>query len=52
MQEFIHRKNLENYRKLLAETEDDAERSRIQKLLTEEEANEAPPPEKKEDGLP
>lgn len=38
MQSFIHRKNLENFRKLLAETTDEARRTQIQALLREEEA--------------
>lgn len=38
MQSFIHRKNLENFRKLLAETTDEARRKKIQTLLREEEA--------------
>ena len=39
MQSFIHRKNLENYRKQLAEANDDTMRLRLEKLLAEEEAN-------------
>lgn len=38
MQSFIHRKNLEHYRKLLAETTDDATRQTIQELLAAEES--------------
>ncbi|MGP0094994.1 MAG: hypothetical protein ACLPKB_34330 [Xanthobacteraceae bacterium] len=37
MEEFIHRQNLEHYRKLLAETTDDARRRLLEKLLAEEE---------------
>ena len=40
MQEFIHRKNLENYRQLLAETKDEAQRRQLEKLLAEEMARE------------
>jgi hypothetical protein len=40
MQSFIHRKNLENFRRQLAETNDDEKRLRLQELLAEEEANE------------
>ena len=50
MQSFIHRKNLENYRKLLAETSDAAERQQLLKLLAEEEAKD-PPPLKARDGF-
>lgn len=40
MQSFIHRKNLENYRKQLAETKDQATRVQLAVLLAEEEAKE------------
>ena len=40
MQSFIHRKNLENYRKQLAETKDQAPRVQLALLLAEEEAKE------------
>jgi hypothetical protein len=40
MQEFIHRKNLEKYRQLLAETNDEARRCQLEKLLAEEVAKE------------
>lgn len=40
MQSFIHRKNLENYRKQLAETKDQATRVQLALLLAEEEAKE------------
>jgi len=43
MQNFIHQKNLEHFRKLLAQTQDTAERERLLKLLAEEEAKEPPP---------
>ena len=46
MDEFIHRQNLEHYRKLLVETEDEAQRQQVMKLLAEEEANQPPPKEK------
>jgi len=43
MQDFIHRKNLEHYRRLLAgETLSDAERTLILKLLAEEQARDRP----------
>ncbi len=38
MQSFIHRKNLENLRKQLAETRDVEKRLLLEKLLSEEEA--------------
>jgi hypothetical protein len=40
MQEFIHRKNLEKYRQLLAETKDETQRRQLEKLLAEEVAKE------------
>ena len=46
MDEFIHRQNLEHYRKLLVETEDEAQRQQVMKLLAEEEAIQPPPKEK------
>lgn len=49
MQSFIHRKNLENYRRQLAETSDDAKRLRLEKLLAEEEANEPLTNEREDD---
>jgi hypothetical protein len=38
MDAFLHRQNLERYRKLLAETTDEARRQQLLKLLAEEEA--------------
>ena len=38
MQDFIHRKNLENWRKLLTETADEALRMRLSQLIADEEA--------------
>lgn len=49
MQSFIHRKNLENLRKQLAETPDDEKRRLLEKLLSEEEANEPSTSEKRHD---
>ena len=37
MDKFIHRHNLENYRKQLAETKDEAQRRVLMKLVAEEE---------------
>lgn len=48
MQSFIHRKNLENYRKQLAETEDEAQLNLIRKLLAEEEAKKPPAPRRED----
>jgi hypothetical protein len=42
MQNFIHQKNLENYRRLLAGRLGDAERVLILRLLAEEEAKDRP----------
>ncbi len=44
VERFIRRKNIEHYRKLLAETADEAERRLIEKLLAAEEAREAADP--------
>lgn len=49
MQSFIHRKNLENYRKQLAETNDDATRVQLEKLLSEEEENAPSVPEARDE---
>jgi hypothetical protein len=45
MEEFIHRQNLEHYRKQRAETTDEARRRLLEKLLAEEEVreNQMPP---------
>jgi hypothetical protein len=40
LERFIHRQNIEHYRKLLAETKDEAQRRQLVKLLAEEEARE------------
>ncbi len=44
MEKFVHRHNLEHFRKLLAEATDDAQRQRLAELLAEEEAKEEDPP--------
>ncbi|MDI1283594.1 MAG: hypothetical protein PSV46_04295 [Reyranella sp.] len=49
MQSFIRRKNLENYRRQIAETNDDARRVQLEKLLSEEEANEPAAPGKRDE---
>lgn len=41
MERFIHRQNIEHYRKLLAEATDEAQRRVLLKLLAEEEAKRA-----------
>ena len=46
MQSFIHRKNLELFRKKLLETCDEHERRAVERLLAEEEAKDAPPAKK------
>jgi hypothetical protein len=38
MERFVHRQNIEHYRKLLAETTDEVRRRQVLKLLAEEEA--------------
>ena len=40
MDKFLHRHNLENFRKQLAEAKDDAQRQTLLQLLAEEEAKE------------
>lgn len=49
MRSFIHRKNLENLRKQLAEKPDDEKRLLLERLLSEEEANVSSAPEKRAD---
>ncbi len=45
MQDFVHRKNVEHYRRLLdGDTLDDAGRASVRQLLVEEEAREQMPP--------
>jgi hypothetical protein len=46
MDQFIHRQNLQNYRKLLAETTDETQRAQLLKLLSEEEAKDPSAPQK------
>jgi len=43
-EKFVHKQNIERYRKLLLETTDEVRRQQILKLLAEEEAKDAPPP--------
>ena len=43
MDKFVHEQNLDHYRKLLANTTDDAQRRQLLKLLAEEEAKDLPP---------
>lgn len=49
MRSFIHRKNLENFRKQLAKTYGGGKRLLLEKLLSEEEANEPSVTEKRDD---
>lgn len=44
MERFVHRQNLEHFRKQLAETTDEKQRERLLKLLAEEKAKEQLPP--------
>ncbi len=45
MQQFVHRKNIEKYRELLASPElDETTRKQVAKLLADEEAKDPPPP--------
>ncbi len=43
MERFIHRQNLERYRKLLTQVTDERQRRQILKLIAEEEAKDEPP---------
>lgn len=43
MDDFVHTQNLDRFRKLLAETTDEAQRKTLLKLLAKEEANVPPP---------
>ena len=47
MEKFVHRENIKLYRRLLAETADEQKRQMLLKLLADEEAKDAEPPEKK-----
>ena len=47
MEKFVHSENIKLYRKLLAETTDEQKRQTLLKLLAEEEAKDAQPPETK-----
>jgi hypothetical protein len=46
MERFIHRENLEHYRKLLTQSTDEGRREQILKLLAEEEAKDQRQPKK------
>ena len=46
MERFIHRENLDHYRKLLAQPIDEARRQQILSLLAEEEAKDTHHPKK------
>jgi hypothetical protein len=48
MQDFVHQKNLEHFRKLLARTTDDAERRLLMKLLEEERSKDKAPTKAKD----
>ena len=43
MERFVHRQNLERFRKQLAEAKDEPTRQTLVSLLADEEAKEAPP---------
>jgi hypothetical protein len=47
MEQFVHRENFKHYRKRLAETTDGEKRQTVLKLLADEEAKDASPPEPK-----
>lgn len=48
MERFVHRANLEHFRRLLSQTSDEATRRQLEKLIAEEEAKDAPPPKQDE----
>ncbi len=43
MERFVHRQNLERYRRLLTQVTDEAQREQILKLIAEEETKDKPP---------
>ena len=43
MEQFVHRQNLQHYRRLLEETKDQEKRKTLLKLLAEEEAKDITP---------
>lgn len=47
MERFVHRQNLDNFRKQLVYATGEPQRQQILKLLAEEEAKEPPPPKAK-----
>ena len=51
MDKFLHHHNLENFRKHLAATKDDAQRRMLLTLLAEEEAKDRPVPDKDGESL-
>ena len=48
MERFIHRVNLERYRRLLAQATDEAQRRQLERLIAEEEAKDHLPPREKD----
>lgn len=44
MDQFIHRANLERFRRLLAQTTDETRRRQLERFIAEEEAKYAPKP--------
>lgn len=48
MDRFVHRANLEHFRRLLAQTADEAQRRKLEKLIAEEEAKDASAPKQAE----
>ena len=48
MEKFVHRENIKLYRRLLAETTDEQRRQTLLKLLADEEAKDAEPPQNKQ----
>lgn len=49
MEKFVRRQNLERYRKLLIETNDEEMREKIAMMLAEEEAKDLPPEQPKKE---
>ena len=43
MDRFVHRANLERFRRLLTQTTDETRRQQLERLIAEEEAKEDPP---------
>ncbi|MBS0246198.1 MAG: hypothetical protein JSR61_06225 [Proteobacteria bacterium] len=48
MDQFIHRANLQHFRRLLEQTNDETRRRQLERFIAEEEAKDAPKPKPEE----